>query len=571
MKTSTIKANGIHYTPPELADFLATVTAEQAVGAKKSLEVLDPACGDGALLYAFARTVPESVRRGLVLVGYDTNPEALKEAGLLLRKVEVRQVILEQRDFLQAAAPTAQQRTFFDSGESTRMPGFDVVISNPPYVRTQILGAARAQSLARQFGLTGRVDLYHAFTIAMANVLQPGGVLGLLTSNRFLTIKSGASLRQLLSKKFDLRAIYDLGDTKLFGAAVLPVVVVGKKSDQGADGPCPFDRVYEDRSSGVHAQNANTILEAIRNRDLSGLVRTPSGVHRIERGFLSNNSDDAIWTLATEDYQDWLAVVNKHSHYTFDDVARIRVGIKTTADEVFIREDWDDLPARQQPETELIHPLIRHFDATRWVWSGENKQTVLYPHVAKEGKQRPIDLHNFPRAWRYLEAHRDRLTRRHYVIDGGRQWYEIWVPHNPDEWAKPKIVFPDIAEEPRFFLDNSGAIVNGDCYWMTLRPGFNHDHLMLMLAVANSTFITRYYDMVFHNKLYAGRRRFMTQYVKRFPLPDVTCTAARKAIQCALQLVTATAAVSDLENEADELVWQSFGLVKEVDSATVVL
>ena len=62
---------------------------------------------------------------------------------------------------------------------------FDAVIANPPYVRTQVLGAATAQELARRFRLTGRVDLYHAFAKAIANVLKPGGILGLLTSNRF--------------------------------------------------------------------------------------------------------------------------------------------------------------------------------------------------------------------------------------------------------------------------------------------------------------------------------------------------------------------------------------------------
>ena len=55
--------------------------------------------------------------------------------------------------------------------------------------------ARRAGIFAAQFGLTGRVDLYHAFTRAMAGVLRPEGVLGLLTSNRFLTVKSGAALR----------------------------------------------------------------------------------------------------------------------------------------------------------------------------------------------------------------------------------------------------------------------------------------------------------------------------------------------------------------------------------------
>jgi adenine-specific DNA-methyltransferase len=565
MATSTIKANGIHYTPAELAEFLASVTAELIVQHGQTLEILDPACGDGILLSALANAVPDEVRKRLVLIGYDTNRRAIEAAGRLLEQLQVQQVILREEDFLEATAPVPKQRSFLQSIDGRAAVSCDVVISNPPYVRTQVLGSARAQRLAKQFDLRGRVDLYHAFVKCMANVLRPGGVLGLLTSNRFLTIKSGATLRRLLSKSFALQAIYDLGDTKLFSAAVLPVIVVARKSDHESASRCRFDRVYEDRTQyQPDTQAADSVLDAMRDRAIEGLVRTPAGVFSIERGHLSDGGQDELWTLATQHNQDWLTTVSQRCRHTFDDVAKVRVGIKTTADEVFIRDRWNDLPGSEQPEADLIHPLVRHFDAKRWVWSGAHQQTVLYPHVSTSGGRRAVDLKDFPRASRYLQSHRERLTSRRYVIEGGRKWYEIWVPHHPEEWAKPKVVFPDIAEEPRFFLESTGAIVNGDCYWMTLRPGFDFDHLLLMLAVANSSFITRYYDIAFHNKLYAGRRRFMTQYVKRFPLPDLNEKVVQKAVQLVAQVVKTPIIASEVESEIDDLVWESFGLVKEV-------
>jgi len=162
-----------------------------------------------------------------------------------------------------------------------------------------------------------------------------------------------------------------------------------------------------------------------------------------------------------------------------------------------------------------------------------------------------------------LESHRERLAGRNYVVEAGRQWYEIWVPHNPSDWSRPKIASPDISEQPRFCFDPSGAIVNGDCYWMTLRPRFTPDWILLLLAVANSSFVTRYYDIAFHNKLYAGRRRFMTQYVKKFPLPPLEAPAAQRIIRLVADQIADKILDEDREMEINKLVWKSFGLFEE--------
>jgi len=45
--------------------------------------------------------------------------------------------------------------------------------------------------------------------------------------------------------------------------------------------------------------------------------------------------------------------------------------------------------------------------------------------------------------------------------NSGREWYEIWVPQDPAAWDQPKLVFRDISEEPMFWIDHDGAVVNG--------------------------------------------------------------------------------------------------------------
>jgi hypothetical protein len=364
----------------------------------------------------------------------------------------------------------------------------------------------------------------------------------------------------MFSSHFAIEAIYDLGDTKLFPAAVLPVIIVARKGKTHSRGRREFHRIYEHRN-GPEREPArrDSVLSALRDSELRGLVETPSGAFVIQRGELVVQSD--TWTLSNTETNSWLETVAARQVATFGEIAKVRVGIKSTADEVFVRDKWESLPTDIQPEGELLQPLLTHREAARWLPRPAAKR-VLYPHMTDGGKRSAIDLTDYPKAAAYFERHKARLTRRTYVLDGGRKWYEIWVPHNPDDWAKPKIAYPDISEHPRFFFDASGAIIQGDCYWITLEDGLDPDWLRLMLAVANSTFVTKYYDVVFHNKLYAGRRRFMTQYVAKFPLPDLA--ACRRIVDEVSKLLKKGEAAEAVERGINRLVWEAFGLPEEI-------
>ena len=534
MNALTIKKDGIHYTPPALAHFLAGEIIKVLGHSPGKLKILDPACGDGSLLNAIKSELPAGEISKLV--GLDTSAEAIKACEGRLPKSKTR---LEQINFLDQ-----------DSTENQ----FDVVIANPPFVRTQVLGGKRAQELSQRFGLSGRVDLYHAFAVQIAKSLKPGGVMGLITSNRFLTTKSGASMRRLLHDQFSIEAIFDLGDTRLFGAAVLPAIVIATRDSESKSTKARFTRVYAKSTTTKWAsEEVDALLDSISEN--SGSANSlPS--FKIERGFLDLSSQtDSVWALSNSKSRAWLKRIRLHQVHSFGDLAEIKVGIKTTADAVFIGQDWESLRSRS-PEPALLQPLITHHCASRWAIEDPHKQ-VLYPYDIGASKRMVVDLKRYPAARNYLQSHRQRLQGRKYVIDSGRKWFEIWVPHQPADWAKPKIVWPDISEEPKFFLDASGAIVNGDCYWIKLRQGVDADWLYMMLAVANSKIATTFYDTVFHNKLYANRRRFMTQYVKEFPLPDLDSKIGKQIVRWAKKQVEKP--TSKRESKLELLVQRAFG------------
>ena len=295
------KSDGATYTPRALADFVADrILATANVASGQAIRVLDPAIGHGELLLALLDRIDGPIE----VFGFETDHLALAEArGCLSREHPQAVLNLRLGSFLDHVLDD------FTGGLFGNAEPYDIIIANPPYVRTQIIGADRAQQLAQQFGLTGRVDLYHAFLLCMATVLAPEGAAGFIVSNRFMTTKGGASARAGMMTGLRLREVYDLGDTKLFDAAVLPAVLpaVLIARGTGAEPATPsFLTIYQTKDKPAHT--ADDPIEALGKH---GAVAVPDGrTFLVQHGTLDTGGDSAgVWRLASAGVESWLATV----------------------------------------------------------------------------------------------------------------------------------------------------------------------------------------------------------------------------------------------------------------------
>ena len=524
------KQTGAHYTPELLANFVAE--AIFTASGNKATKILDPACGDGELLLAIKKFYPSSE-----LHGFDLNSYALETTNLRTNAFVARV------DFLDHVIEN------YDGGLFESKEKYDLVIANPPYIRTQVLGAGRAQEISRAFGLEGRIDIYYAFLEGIHRVLKCDGYAGVIVSNRFMSTKSGALIRQRIVERFDIIHVWDFGDTKLFEAAVLPAVLLLKKKGLIKCAEAQLTTVYSCADAGPSILATNPI-EAVRH---IGLVRIDEKVFEVKTGAL--NSTDDVWKIMNSAVGSWTDIVDRHTWKRFGDIGKIRVGIKTTADKVFVKREWSD------PKPELLKPLITHREGRRFK-SYESKFSVLYTHEFIEGKKRAIDILKYPISHEYLIQHRQILAKREYITKANRQWFEIWVPQQPDAWRLPKLVFPDISEKPKFWISLRDEVIQGDCYWIVAEDGNPDDLLWLALAVGNSGFIEEYYDNNFNNKLYAGRRRFMTQYVEKFPLPDPELESSKELIRLAKEIYKTIdqSDTTELQRQLDGNIRKAFGL-----------
>lgn len=512
------KENGIVYTPKSMAKYLAKEMVKyKADKDSNTIKILDPAIGKGELTIALVETIGLAYSK-IEVVGYETDARICEETSAeLLHLFPGIKLSIKNENFLTAV-----------ENHTTGL--FDYVIANPPYIRTQIMGSDKAQKISSKLGLSGRVDIYYAFIVCTKSVLKEHGVAGYITSNKFLTIKSGLSVRDYIIDNYKIHRITDLGDTKLFSAAVLPCIMVFSKGKTQDKSKVSFTSVYQTDTDEVDGR-IQDVFDAIYE---SGCYQIPDGRKYIYRqGVMQSVEKGSLWNIQSAESQDWLFSVEQNTWQRFSDIGKIRVGIKTTADNVFIGNDWNG----EKSDIELLRPLITHRNAGQILPNNSDLWKVLYTHTSENGRKKAFDIDKYPKSKEYLLQHYTQLSNRKYVIQAKRNWYEIWVPQNPESWKHRKIVFRDISEHPQFWLDTSGAIVNGDCYWIEIQDYVIEDVVYLALAIANSRFIEKYYDVKFNTKLYSGKRRFMSQYVEQFPIPLYTTKLAQEAIWIVKQII----------------------------------
>lgn len=521
------KSNGMIFTPEDMADFLSNeLISYHSDKHNDEIYILDPAVGKGELLLSISSILKKRFpSKKLILVGYETDENVAETTcEFLCKTFPDDKIEIINQDFL-SVEPTMQ---------------YDYIIANPPYIRTQILGTDKAQELANRYSLSGRIDIYYAFLLYTKSFLKTDGIAGYITSNKFFTIKSGATVRDFMVENYQIKRIVDFGDTKLFNASVLPCIVVFSQGTTTDPADVRFTSIYQ--TDDDEFERITTIFDRIN--DNGAFCLSDGRCFAFKQGSLSSIEDKALWTISSDESKQWLKSVEAQTKHRLSEIGKIRVGIKTTADNVFIGDQWSG----ELERIELLRPLITHRNAGKIIPQKTDMWQVLYTHTIVNGKKAAYDIEKYPYAKKYLYQHYDQLSARSYVQKAHRNWYEIWVPQNPDSWKSRKIVFRDISETPQFWLDESGAVVNGDCYWIEINPDVSEDMVYLTLAVVNSRFIEKYYDTKFHTKLYSGKRRFMTQYVEDFPLPSLDNPYAQKAIVVVKQIISGLSSEEESRN-----------------------
>ncbi|RVZ78409.1 class I SAM-dependent DNA methyltransferase [Helicobacter pylori] len=459
--------------------------------------------------------------------------ENLKNSKTLEWRFEFPEVLNDEGDFL----------------------GFDCIIGNPPYIRQEQIKDIKPL-LEKQYQnfYNSTADIYTYFFALSYHLLKEKGFNAFITSNKYARAKYGVKLRELLLKKTTIVSYMELNALKVFESATVDTSIMSfikqeppKESRFNYYEPTPDDK-----------------------NDLKSALPLPMRQNALStESFIFANATlldlrDKMESVGTP-LKDWDIQIN--------------YGIKTGANEAFIittekrREILNACKTQEERDrTEtLIKPILRGKDIKRysyewadlWVINTHNGYTSNL-----KSKIPPIDIEKYPAIKTHLNSHWDTIATR---SDQGDTPYHLRNCAYLEDFEKEKIVYGEIVQEPRFYLDN------GECelgYFYAEATSFilTGEHLRYLLGMLHSKLITFAFKTFYAGGgLGESGYRYKKAFIERLPIPKITpqnqeladkITDGAKQI-LALKEKDPKANTQKLEKEIDALVYQLYNLTDE--------
>ncbi len=355
--------------------------------------------------------------------------------------------------------------------------GFDLVIGNPPWVRSERLPPTVRGRLTARYqwwhtkgrGWSHPPDLAVAFVERVFRLIRPGGTFGLLVPGKLATTAYASVARAALVCEATIHTVADLADDPraAFDATTYPLALVASRT------PPPPEHVIRrglDRGSSVVPQSA-----------WQG-ARSWAGVDGV--------STVLIRRLAAD-------------HPTVATTHTPSIGLKTGANAVFLDPPGD--------LDEWTRPAIRGRDV------GVHGLTVRHKILW------PIDVSGMPfrtlplALGRYLAPSEARLRQRADQVRG--PWWQLFrIGPAASRW---RVIWPDIATTLRAIpLEDPDPVPLNSCYVV---PCSSRERMLRLAAWLSVSWIAALARMG-AERAAGGHHRFGARVVAGLPCPEAIWT-----------------------------------------------
>jgi len=376
--------------------------------------------------------------------------------------------------------------------EIMKQGGFDAVIGNPPYVRQEGLGDAKAYFQSHYKTFRPTADLYVNFIERGLGLLKKTGLFGMIVSNKWLRAAYGKPLREFLSSNASVLQLIDLAGLPVFVRATVRTIILicSPVQKQRATirylAPVPLDD-FRTINTGERLQE----LASERALELPVSSLSPEGWSL--SGLIAKQVIEKIKQVSTS-----LKIYLQRNPL---------FGIKTGLNQAFIidHQTRKHLIAEDPKSSEIIKPLLTGRDVRRYNIGFANRY-LIWTYIG-------IPIERYPAIFKHLKQFQPQLQKR---WDQGNFWWELRACDYYDEFEKSKIIYPDIATSCRFALDRNGYFSSNTTYFIPA------DDLYL-LGLLNSRLGQFYFSDVCAGLEGGGSTylRFFGQYLEGFPVRNI--------------------------------------------------
>ncbi|GAA7441510.1 class I SAM-dependent DNA methyltransferase [Helicobacter pylori] len=450
--------------------------------------------------------------------------------------------------------------------------GFDCIIGNPPYIRQEHIKDIKPL-LQKQYQdfYNSTADIYTYFFALAYHLLKEKGFNAFITSNKYARAKYGAKLREWLLKKTTIVSYMELNALKVFESTTVDTSIMSfiKQTPPKESGFKYYEPTPDDKNDLKNAHSLHMRQNALSTESFIFANATLLDLR------------DKIESVGTP-LKDWDIQIN--------------YGIKTGANEAFIiptekrdailkncddtQKDERGMSERERTK-ELIKPILRGKDIKRYSYEWAGEWIIFIPwHFPNTDSQKSMEKNeqdfsiHYPIIYAHLLSHKDKLLKRNKDETGKRyEWYclQRWAANYLQEFEKEKIVYGEIVQEPRFYLDN------GECelgYFYAEATSFilTGEHLRYLLGMLHSKLITFAFKTFYAGGgLGESGYRYKKAFIERLPIPKITeknQELADKITDGAKQILVLKekdpkANTQQLEKEIDALVYQLYHLTDE--------
>ena len=356
-----------------------------------------------------------------------------------------------------------------------------------------------------------RADIYIPFIERSLSVLSDGGNLGFICADRWMKNRYGGPLRSLVAEGFHLKLYVDMVDTPAFHSAVIayPAITIISREIPGAT------RIAH--RPDIDRATLSTLAGLLT---APTLPKGPSQVRELAR--VTNGAEP--WLLESSDQMALIRRLESVFPLLEDVGCKVGIGVATGADKAFIGE-FETLDV--EPDRKL--PLV----TTKDIMSGEVQwrgQGVVNPFAESAGL---VDLDEYPRLRRYLEARREVIAGRHCAKKAPARWYRTIDRITPALATRPKLLIPDIKGEAHIVYEGGELYPHHNLYYVT-----SDDWDLRALQAVLMSAVTRLFVATYSTKMRGGFLRFQAQYLRRIRIPrweDVSEPMRRELAEAAIK------------------------------------